>query len=215
MNKFKPNTEVIKKIGEEISKSAELFGWQFRDLSLQENMLLNKEKNKFLISKLKVSEEEFQKIQRVLSTADKIDKFYLRQIPVEHLSIDEAALFINHNIDLNVPKKEAYIRILNMDEATIKDLRNRLNQANNKWYDYELELKNNYKGSLAAQLGVEEETTFNSSNEFKDVFDKIAKILEEPANKFKNNESLNESIKKYGDYLKEQDFENKEKNKTR
>lgn len=215
MNKFKPNTEVIKKIGEEISKSAELFGWQFRDLSLQENMLLNKEKNKFLISKLKVSEEEFQKIQRVLSTADKIDKFYLRQIPVEHMFIDEAALFINHNIDLNVPKKEAYIRILNMDEATIKDLRNRLNQANNKWYDYELELKNNYKGSLAAQLGVEEETTFNSSNEFKDVFDKIAKILEEPANKFKNNESLNESIKKYGDYLKEQDFENKEKNKTR
>ena len=46
MNKFKPNTEVIKKIGEEISKSAELFGWQFRDLSLQENMLLNKFMNK-------------------------------------------------------------------------------------------------------------------------------------------------------------------------
>ena len=177
MNKFKPNTEAIKKIGGEISKSAELFGWQFRDLSLQENMLLNKEKNKFLISKLKVSEEEFQEIQRVLSTADKIDEFYLRQTPVEHMFIDEAALFINHNIDLNVPKKEAYIRILNMDEATIKDLRNRLNQANNKWYDYELELKNNYNGSLAAQLGIEEESTFNSSNEFKDVFDKISKIL--------------------------------------
>lgn len=153
------NKEELQRFGKELIEMADDFDVQFKnsmwevDLPTAEQLMMHDAYHKFELDSLGCTEEEFKNYVKMRGTYSDLEHFY--DVEVEKIKQEMSYGYTREKIpyDINLTKEEAYAKYSEWDRETCRKSYELINKTKRKANLYEQEIRENYKGNLASQLG--------------------------------------------------------------
>ncbi len=160
---IKINPEELKELGRKISEFADDYKIQLDNMMWRvslpsaEQLMIQDAILRKKIESLGCTEEEYARYARIGGLYSSLEQFYSEEAPQIKKEVSFGMVRDNIPYDVNLTIEEAYAKYSECDRETSKKTYELLKIADKKAALYEKEIRENYQGDLASQLGYSRE----------------------------------------------------------
>lgn len=199
INKLAEAGRNMAEMAEYFNISLENLQWKM-GLPLYEQFILRDEQNIFMMKILGLNEDDFHKYLKIRDTSMQLEKFYNEEIKYIKNEINLGVQKENIPFDITLTKEQAYEKYCHCDMVTANKIVELLFKAETKAAFHEKDIRTNYKGDLAAQLGVDKAKYLEEEKDYNAKMKVTKERMEELMNKPEIKEGMSAFRKAFGDY---------------